>query len=80
MALALKEQPGLRIGNLFGSNRGIALAMHQEEVLAKKRAALADRVEQATRDNDADARKLRELVRAAIQRPNDDWATGPSGK
>jgi len=77
--LAMKTHSGLRAGNLFGLNGGIALAMQQEEREAKARAAVVDLVERTTVDDSAEAKRIRRLMKAAVQRPNADWLVGRSG-
>lgn len=71
--LVLKAYPGLRIGNIFGLNRGIALAIYHEEQRARKTAALVDEVNRFSVDGIETDQKIRDLMRAAVQRPNTEW-------
>jgi hypothetical protein len=79
IALAMKKYPGLGVGNLFGLNGGIGLAMLDEERQVQVKAAL---VEQADRgaDDSPEARRIKRLAQAAIQRPNTAWSTVRGGK
>lgn len=76
MELALKRYPGVRIGNLFGLNSGIALALLKEEVEAEKRRELRATVENIIRVDDVGGRELRRLMQNAIAHPNTDWLKG----
>lgn len=73
--LALRTHPGLRIGNIFGMNGGIALAMQAEERALEQKAALTATVRRTTRDNTPESKELMRLINDAFQRPNSDWAT-----
>ena len=73
--LALKTHPGLRIGNIFGMNNGIALAMQAQERKLEQKAALTETVHRTTRDNSPESKRLMRLINDAFQGPNDDWAT-----
>jgi hypothetical protein len=75
LELALKTHPGLRIGNFFGMNNGIALAMQAEERKLEQKAALTDTVRRTTRDNSPEGKKLMRLINDAFRGPNNDWAT-----
>ena len=74
LELALKSHPGLCIGNIFGMNNGIALAMQAEERDVEKKAALTDTVRHTTTDNSPESKQMMRLLKAALQRPNTDWA------
>jgi hypothetical protein len=78
--LAMKRHPGLRIGNLFGMNHGIALALLQEEVDAAKRDALKATVENVSQADGPTARELNRLLRDAVARPSTDWLRGRSAR
>lgn len=80
LELAMKNSPGLRLGNFFGLNQGIALAMQVEEREVQAKAALTEVVERTTLDDSEGARKIRQLLQAAVQRPNTDWLTAKGGK
>lgn len=69
MDLALKTYPGLRIGNLFGLNQGIAMAMQWEEQRVNKINDLSDRVLRVSLDDSAETKETLRLLKAAIQRP-----------
>jgi hypothetical protein len=71
--LALRLHPGLRIGNIFGMNNGIALAMLAEERDVEKKAALTDTVRHTTSDNGPEGKRMMRLLKAAFQRPNTEW-------
>ncbi len=73
MELALKTHPGLRIGNLFGLNNGIALYMQMEEQEVKTKAALFHRVERVLMDDSADSRETLRMLESALGRANADW-------
>lgn len=76
LELALKRRPGLRIGNLFGMNNGIALALLQEDIEKGKRDALKEQVERLTFDDSAETRELKRVLKGALARPNTDWMKG----
>jgi len=75
--LAMKSYRGLRIGNPFGLNKGIALAMQREEQEVRTKARLADDVQRSAGTDDADSVRIRRLLKAAMLRPNADWLAGP---
>ena len=75
LELALRTYPGLRFGNIFGMNSGIALAMQAEERKLEQKAALTNTVRRTTSDNSPESKRLLRLIDDAFQRPNDDWAT-----
>jgi hypothetical protein len=75
LELVLKKYPGLRIGNFFGMNNGIALAMQAEERKLEEKAALTDTVRRSTTDNSPESKKLMRLINDAFRGPNNDWAT-----
>jgi hypothetical protein len=79
IALAMKKYPGLGVGNLFGLNGGIGLAMVEEERQVQVRAAFVEQAERGA-DNGPEARRIKQLVQAAIQRPNTAWQTARGGK
>ena len=76
LELALQLYPGLRIGNIFGMNNGMAVAMLAEERDLQKKAALTATVERYATDNGPESKRMARLLKAAIQRPNNDWLTG----
>ncbi|HEY4246167.1 MAG TPA: hypothetical protein VGM64_04880 [Lacunisphaera sp.] len=75
LELAFKKYPGLRIGNFFGMNNEIALAMLKEERALEQKTALTDTVRRTTRDDSPESKRLLRLINDATQRPNNDWAT-----
>ena len=75
LELAFKKYPGLRIGNFFGMNNGIALAMQAEERKLEQKDALTATVRRTTRDNSPESKKLVRLIDDAFRGPNTDWAT-----
>ena len=78
--LALRRRPGLKIGNIFGLNNGIALALLQEDIEKEKRDALKEQVERLSLDEGAETRELKRLLKETIARPNTDWMKGRSGR
>lgn len=76
--LALKTQPGLRLGNIAGLNNGIASAMQAEDRSVKSKAVLVAEVQVHSSDNSDVSKRIRRLLQAAIQRPNADWLAGRS--
>ena len=72
--LAMKSSPGLRIGNFFGLNNGIAMAIQAEERDVEKKAALAETVRRTTSNDGPESKRIMRLLKAALQRPNTDWA------
>gem|GEM_PF-4123956 len=68
LELALKAHPGIRVGNIFGMNEGIAQAMQQEERLAAKKADLTDRVQRSTLGDSEVDQKIRKLLQALLRR------------
>ncbi len=78
--LAMKAHRGLRIGNLFGSNQGIALFMQMEERELNAKDGLTDLVERTTSNDGAEAKEVRKILKKAIQRTNADWQNQPAGK
>jgi hypothetical protein len=79
MGLAMKKYPGLGVGNLFGLNGGIGLAMLDEERQVQVKAALVEQAERGA-DDSPEARRIKRLVQAAIQRPNTAWRSARGGK
>jgi hypothetical protein len=75
LELALKNHPGLRNGNYFGMNNGIALAMQAEERKLEQKTALTETVRRTTRDESPDSKRLLRLINDAFRGPNNDWAT-----
>lgn len=71
--LALKANPGLRLGNILGMNNGIAMAMQQEQREFEKRTALAETVKFTKTDDSPESRRIDGLVKAATQRPSTGW-------
>lgn len=80
LELAVKRHPGLKVGNLFGLNNGIALAMLQEEIEVEKKSALKEQVERLSIDDGVETRELNRLLREALARPNRDWLKGRSAR
>ncbi len=76
MELAVKNHPGLRIGNILGLNNGIALYMQMEEQEVRKRDALLDRVQHVSIDDAPDTKETIRLLKAALLRLNADWLNG----
>ena len=68
LELALKTNPGIRLGNFFGLNEIIARTMQQDERLAAKKANLVDQVQRSTLGDSEVDRKIRELTQALLQR------------
>lgn len=80
MDLALKTYPGLRVGNLFGLNQGIALYMQMEEQEVRKKAVLFTRVDRVLIDDGPDSRETLRLLKSALGRANADWLKYYSGR
>ena len=72
--LAKKTFPGIRVGNIFGMNDGIALAMLQEKVEAQKREDMSDLVKLTNALDSTAARDTTKELGKALARPNTDWA------
>ena len=79
LALAMKANPGLRIGNIFGANGGIALFMATEERELKAKEALAERIRQTTSDDGEAAKAIQRLLKKASYRINADWQNQRAG-
>jgi len=73
MDLAMKSYPGLRLGNIFGLNQGIATAKQGEEQEVRAKARLYHRVERVLLDDGTDSRETRRMLEAALGRANADW-------
>lgn len=71
--LALKTNPGLRLGNILGMNNGIAMAMQQEQRELENRTALIETVKFTKTDDSPESRRIDRLVKAATQRPSTGW-------
>lgn len=80
LALAIKSNPGIRVGNIFGLNNGIAMAMQTEQREVQKKAVLTDSVQRTKSDDSPESRKIDRLLKAALQRPNSDWLGGGWGR
>lgn len=80
LELALKSNPGLRLGPLPRLNYSVALEMQKEEREDSKRFALTERVLSIAVGEKAKAKELIRLMRAATARPNTDWQTNSPGK
>ena len=80
MELAMKNSPGLGIGNIFGLNQGIAMAIQAEERDVQKKATLTEMIERTTIDDSEATKRIRLLLQAAVQRANSDWATARGGQ
>ncbi len=76
LELALRRRPGLRIGNLFGMNNGVALALLHEDIEREKRERLTEQVERLSLDDGPETRALKALLKDAVARPNTDWMNG----
>jgi hypothetical protein len=74
--LALKANPGLRVGNFFGMNNGIAMAMQREQRDVEKKASLTETVKRTKTDDSPESRKIDRLLKSATQRPNAEWLNG----
>jgi hypothetical protein len=73
LSLAIKARPGLKIGNLFGTNNGYALAMQREERDVGKKAALTEIVQNTRTDDSAESRRVERLLKAALVRDTPGW-------
>lgn len=78
--LAMKTSPGLHFGNILGLNQVVALAIQADEREAQRKAATTDLVDRTTLDDSEEARKIKRLLQAAVQRTNSDWLTAKGGK
>lgn len=78
--LAMKTHPGIRVGNIFGLNNGIALYMQMEEQEVRTKARLYHRVESVLLDDSADSRETRRMLESALGRANADWLKNNSGR
>jgi hypothetical protein len=81
--LAMKSNPGLHFGNILGLNsgpKGPAPAIQANEREAQRKAATTDLVDRTTIGDSAEARKIRQLLKAAVQRANSDWLTAKGGQ
>ena len=76
MELALKTHPGLRVGNFFGLNNGIALFMQMEEQEVSKKTELLNRVQSSAIDHGPESMALLRLIKEAIVRPNSECLNG----
>ena len=72
LELALETHPGIRAGNILGTNEVIARAMQREEWLAAEKTSLADRVQRSTLGDSAVDKKIRALTKALLQRSATD--------
>lgn len=73
LARAMKARPGLKIGNLFGTNTGYALAMQYEERDVQKKAELAEIVKNTRTDNSEESKRVDQLLKAAMARNSPGW-------
>lgn len=80
MELALKKYPGIKLGNLFGLNNGIALALLQEEIEAQKREEMRDLVERVSTGGGAEDKVLNDLLKDATTRIPQYWLQGRKGR
>ncbi len=70
--LALKRNPGLKFGNIFGLNNGMALAMYMEQERLDNLAAMADVAANARRAGDtANANAINRALLGLSYRPSD---------
>ena len=85
MELAFKTFPGLRIGNLFGSNKGKeglpfrtdngdATTMQAESREVARKEAVTETVERTRTDDGPESRRIDKLLTAAVARPSMFWA------
>jgi hypothetical protein len=58
----------------------LAVAMFEEEREAKAKAILSERLERSTNDNSPESKRVRRLLKEALQRSNADWLNGGAGK
>jgi len=79
LELALKNNPGLRVGPFSKLNNAVAVEIQKQEREAGKRAELKDRVLSIAAAVGDDARIKEEirLMRAATAQPNADWLGRP---
>ena len=83
LELAMKTNPGLHFGNFLGLNsgpQGPALAIQADEREAQRKADAADLVDRTTIGDSPEAKRIRQLLQAAVQRANTDWLTAKGGK
>ncbi len=73
LELAIKAHPGIKIGNLLGMNEGIAHEMQREEWLAGAQAETAAAVQRAAIGDSEMDKKIRKLMKAALQRSGPEW-------
>jgi len=73
MDLALKTYPGVKIGNLFGLNEGIAMAKQLEAKEVRIKAGLFHRIERVLLDDSEDSRETRHMLESALGRANARW-------
>ncbi len=78
--LALKIYPGLRFGNIFGLNNGIALAMQAEEQQGRNSIALFDRLQRTIFVDSPDSGETMRLLKSALSHPDDSWLTRRPGR
>lgn len=85
MELAFKTFPGLRIGNVFGQNKGkeqipvradngYAITMQAEEREVQRKQSMTETVERTRTDNGPESRRIDKLLKGALARPSMDWA------
>jgi hypothetical protein len=85
MELAFKTFPGLRIGNIFGSNNGKeglpfradngdATTMQAESREVARKEAMTETVERTRTDDGPESRRIDKLLKAAVARPSMFWA------
>ena len=76
---AMKNHPGLKLGN-FGQNSSVAVVLRREEVLAAHKVEATAIIGGATLDDTTpEAKKIRSLRGAAVQQSNRDWEYGRGG-
>ena len=80
LELALKKNPGLRLGPLARLNDGIAMAIEREEREARKREELKAQVLSIAIGDAARSAEEVRAMRAATARPNTDWQSRSPGR
>jgi hypothetical protein len=70
---AIKARPGLKIGNIFGTNNGYALEMQREEHDVQKKAGLTEIISNTRTDNSAESRRIDRLLKDAVALPGTGW-------
>jgi hypothetical protein len=71
LALARKRNPGIRVGNLFGLNNGVALAMLAEEERLERKREFEDLASLTRLSDPANHPKIKRQVEQAFMRERD---------